>query len=69
MLAVMVMPGVLCVGAITAHAADPMDLGTAGNYVILTKAGITATGETSVVGVIGTSPIASTAITGLKRPF
>lgn len=39
-------------------------LGTAGNFVILSKSGITTTGTTSVVGNFGVSPIASTAITG-----
>jgi hypothetical protein len=49
-----------------ASAADraPVNLGTAGNYVILSKAGITTTGATTIVGNIGVSPIASTAITG-----
>ncbi|MCZ7396303.1 MAG: ice-binding family protein [Candidatus Methanoperedens sp.] len=42
----------------------PVDLGTAGNFVILAKSGISTTGTTSIVGDIGVSPIASTAITG-----
>jgi hypothetical protein len=42
----------------------PVNLGTAGNFVILAKSGISATGTTSVVGNIGVSPIAATAITG-----
>ncbi|MDP3002737.1 MAG: ice-binding family protein, partial [Bacteroidales bacterium] len=41
-----------------------VDLGTSGNYVILTKAGISTTGVTSVTGNMGVSPITSTAITG-----
>ena len=41
-----------------------VDLGLSGNYAILSKAGITATGTTQIVGNIGVSPIASTAITG-----
>ena len=41
-----------------------VNLGTAGNYVILSKAGISTTGTTSIVGDIGVSPIAATAITG-----
>ena len=41
-----------------------VDLGTAGNFAILTKSGVSTTGVTSVTGDIGTSPIASTAITG-----
>ena len=41
-----------------------VDLGLSGNYAILSKAGITTTGTTQIVGNIGVSPIASTAITG-----
>jgi len=41
-----------------------VNLGTAGNFVILTKAGITTTGTTAIVGNIGSSPVAATAITG-----
>jgi hypothetical protein len=41
-----------------------VNLGTAGNFVILSKAGISTTGTTSIVGNIGVSPITSTAITG-----
>ena len=42
----------------------PVDLGLAGNFSILSKAGISTTGTTAIVGNIGVSPIASTAITG-----
>lgn len=42
----------------------PVNLRTAGDFVILTKSGITTTVGTSIVGDIGVSPIASTAITG-----
>ncbi|OEU09842.1 antifreeze protein, partial [Fragilariopsis cylindrus CCMP1102] len=41
-----------------------VDLGTAGNFVILSKSGITSTGPTSITGDIAVSPITSTAITG-----
>jgi hypothetical protein len=41
-----------------------VNLRTAGNYVILSKSGITTTGTTSILGDIGVSPIAATAITG-----
>jgi hypothetical protein len=41
-----------------------VDLGTAANFVILSKSGISTTGNTSIVGDIGVSPIAATAITG-----
>ncbi len=39
-------------------------LGKAGDFVILTKAGITTTGTTAIIGDIGVSPIAATAMTG-----
>ncbi|HMF30516.1 MAG TPA: ice-binding family protein, partial [Candidatus Lokiarchaeia archaeon] len=42
----------------------PVNLGSAGNYAILTQTGISSTGTTSIVGNIGVSPIAATAITG-----
>ena len=41
-----------------------VNLGTAGNFNILTKAGISTTGITSIEGDIGVSPSAATAITG-----
>jgi len=41
-----------------------IDLGTAGEYSILTKAGVSTTGATSVTGNIGVSPAAATYITG-----
>jgi len=50
--------------ASTAYGLDRIDLGTADNYAILTKTGVTTTGVTSVVGNMGTSPIGETALTG-----
>ena len=44
--------------------ASTVDLGTDGDYAILTKTGVTTTGVTSISGNVGTSPIFSTAITG-----
>lgn len=44
--------------------ASPIDLGTAGNFAILAKSGISTTSGTTIVGDIGVSPIAATAITG-----
>ncbi|MBE3136604.1 MAG: DUF3494 domain-containing protein [Thermoplasmata archaeon] len=41
-----------------------VNLRTAGDFVILSKSGISTTGTTSIVGDIGVSPIDSTAITG-----
>ena len=49
-----------------ALAAGPatVNLGSAGNFVILSKTGISTTGTTSVVGDIGVSPAEATYITG-----
>ena len=41
-----------------------VNLGTAGNFVILAKSGVSTTGATSVVGDIGLSPAAATFMTG-----
>ena len=53
-------------GTSAALAAGPasVDLGTAGNFAILAKAGVSTTGTTKITGNIGVSPIAATAITG-----
>jgi len=48
----------------TAAGPKPVDLGTAGDFVILTETGITTTGTTAIVGSMGVSPIAATAMTG-----
>jgi hypothetical protein len=42
----------------------PINLRTAGNFTILTSTGISTTGVTAVLGDMGVSPIAATAITG-----
>lgn len=54
------------VGPLAVFAAGPatVNLGTAGNFVILAKTGISTTGATSVVGDIGVSPAEATYITG-----
>ena len=41
-----------------------VNLGTAGNFVALTKSGISTTGVTSITGNIGVSPAAASVITG-----
>ncbi len=52
----------------TAWAAQaPVDLGTAGNYVVLAKTGVSTTGSTSVDGNIGLSPAATTFLTGFSE--
>jgi len=44
----------------------PVNLGTAGNFVILAKTGVSTTGTTAVVGNIGVSPVAASYITGFS---
>jgi hypothetical protein len=56
---------VLALSLVPAMAAQaPVDLGSAADFVILAKSGISTTGTTSIVGDIGVSPIDATAITG-----
>ncbi len=50
--------------AVSARGASVVDLGSAWNFTILSKAGISTTAGTSIVGDIGVSPITATAITG-----
>jgi hypothetical protein len=50
--------------AANANLQSPISLGSAANFAVLAKAGISTTGTTSIVGDIGVSPIAATAITG-----
>jgi hypothetical protein len=50
--------------ASSASALDRVNLGTAEQFAILTKSGITTTGTTDVTGNMGASPIAAGAITG-----
>jgi len=54
------------VGPIIAFAAGPavVNLGTASNFVVLSKSGISTTGTTSITGNIGVSPASATYITG-----
>lgn len=53
----------------TSPAAGParVNLGAAGNFVLLAKAGISTTGATRVVGNIGISPAAAGSITGFSQ--
>jgi len=69
LLSMIVVPMIVVLGfyaTIPAQSAGPtaVDLGTAANYVILTKAGMTATGATHIWGDIATSPAAASDITG-----
>jgi len=47
-------------------AQSPVNLGTAGNFVILAKSGISTVPPSAVTGDLGVSPIDSTAITGFS---
>jgi hypothetical protein len=51
-------------GSLSTSVRLPVNLGTAGNFVVLAKSGISTTGTTQIIGDIGVSPIDSTAITG-----
>jgi hypothetical protein len=52
--------------ALIAQGPLPVDLGTAGNFVILAKSGIDTIPASAITGDIGVSPIDSTAITGFS---
>jgi len=54
-------------GAETSSAPGTVDLGTAGNYVILAKTGISTTGTTHITGDIAVSPESQTALTGFSE--
>ena len=51
-------------GSALAAGPAPVNLGGAGNYVILAKTGISTTGATSITGNLGVSPNVATSITG-----
>ena len=48
----------------TAAGPTAVNLGTAGDFVILAKTGVTTTGTTAIVGNMGVSPIVATSMTG-----
>jgi hypothetical protein len=50
--------------AMAGHPELPLDLGTAGDFVILAKTGISTVPNSDITGDIGVSPIDHTAITG-----
>lgn len=54
-------------GSTIANGPDPVNLGTAGNFVLLSKSGISTTGATQITGDIGVSPIDATAFTGFTN--
>jgi len=71
-IALIMLVAITMVSAIPAYAAAKVPkvaqavvpLGSAGDFAILAKSGISTTGTTAIVGDIGVSPIAATAITG-----
>ena len=52
-------------GAVSAVGQAPVDLMTAGNFVVLSETGVTNVPTSAITGDIGTSPITGAAITGL----
>ncbi len=56
-------------GHMTVLAASPavVNLGTAGNFVVLSKSGVSTTGTTLLTGSVGVSPIDHTALTGFSE--
>jgi len=50
--------------AVSQSTPAPVNLGTAGDFVILAKTGISTTGVTAITGDIGVSPTAAVSITG-----
>ncbi len=53
-------------GALTAKGPAPVDLGTAGNFVVLAKAGVSTVPSSTLTGNLGVSPAAATYITGFS---
>ena len=51
-------------GAVSVHGLEIVNLGTAEDFAILTKTGVTTTGGGFITGDIGTSPITAAALTG-----
>ncbi|CAE8637704.1 unnamed protein product [Polarella glacialis] len=54
------------IASVSAAGPDAVNLGTAGTYAILSKAGISSVPASAITGHIGVSPIAATAITGFS---
>lgn len=65
-LAVSITFGFAWPGALFAASPTTVNLGTASNFVILAKTGISTTGNTSIVGDIGISPAEATYMTGFS---
>ncbi|MEX2605818.1 MAG: ice-binding family protein, partial [Kiritimatiellia bacterium] len=52
--------------ALAGHPEDPINLNSAGDFVILAKSGISTVPSSDITGDMGVSPITSTAITGFS---
>ncbi len=63
-LAVFLFMGLIAPVLVLAAGPAAVKLGSAGNFVILAKTGISSTGATSIVGDLGLSPAAATYVTG-----
>lgn len=67
LLSLSIVAGLICfmiVAIIPVADGAAVNLGSAGNYAILTKTGISTTGSTTINGNIGVSPIVAASITG-----
>jgi hypothetical protein len=53
--------------ALVTESPDPVLLGTAGDFVLLSKSGISVTGATAIVGNLGISPVATSYYTGFSH--
>jgi hypothetical protein len=53
--------------ALVTESPDPVLLGTAGDFVLLSKSGISTTGTTAIVGNLGISPVATSYYTGFSH--
>jgi hypothetical protein len=62
-------PGGPTVGAVCTAGAPCVNLGTAGNYAILAKTGVTTVPTSAVTGHVGLSPTARGALTGWSETY
>ena len=60
----MILTVALMVHGVTFSQSSTVDLGTAGNFAILAKTGVSTTGVTAITGNIGISPAAASLVTG-----
>jgi len=53
---------IIIFSSVSVYAADAVNLGTAGNFAILSKSGVTDVPSSSIIGNVGTTPITGAAI-------